>query len=186
MDIEGRLPRRADRQDETARRARRGFVARCALEAAHGRSADGRPDGLGDGTPTSDILRHCTAGSFIGKGDRSPRSDAPLCSGVCSAFRQGGGDQLPSRALDPPMRFLEMVVDAGASVSNRHGSPRGGQLEWQTVGLCACAEAASDGDRIVNTVAGGTLLEWTASHAAEPRMRRPGAEGAMSGVRSRG
>jgi putative hydrolase len=116
--------------------------------------------------PHSDILGHCTGRLVVGKGRPESTFDAPLVFGACAHFDKAVEINCRPERLDPPMRLLELVVDAGCKVSIDTDAHAVGQLEWQPYGCARAAEAGVDEDRIVNTWPVERLLEWTASHAA--------------------
>jgi putative hydrolase len=115
--------------------------------------------------PHSDILGHCTGRLVIGKGRPESTFDAPLVFGACAHFDKAVEINCRPERLDPPMRLLGMVVDAGCKVSIDTDAHAVGQLEWQPYGCARAAEAGVDEDRIVNTWPVERLLGWTASHA---------------------
>ena len=115
--------------------------------------------------PHTDVLGHCTGRLVVGKGRPESTFDAGLVFGVC-ALRQGGRDQLPSRAARPadaPARGGDRDRLQGV---DRHRRGAVGQLEWQPYGCERAAEAGVDVDSVVNSWPVDRLLEWTASHAA--------------------
>jgi putative hydrolase len=115
--------------------------------------------------PHSDILGHCTGRLVIGKGRPESTFDAPLVFGACAHFDKAVEINCRPERLDPPMRLLGMVVDAGCKVSIDTDAHAVGQLEWQPYGCARAAEAGVDEDRIVNTWPVERLLGWTASHS---------------------
>jgi putative hydrolase len=66
--------------------------------------------------------------------------------------------------LDPPMRLLRLVVEAGAKVAINSDAHAPGQLEWQPYGARRAADAGVPVGSIVNTWPVDALLRWTASH----------------------
>jgi putative hydrolase len=115
--------------------------------------------------PRADILGHCTGRMVLGKGRPESTFDADLVFGVCKHFDKAVEINCRPERLDPPMRLLEQVVDAGCKVSIDSDAHAVGQLEWQPYGCARAAEAGVPEDQIVNTWAVDRLLEWTASHA---------------------
>ena len=115
--------------------------------------------------PNTDILGHCTGRLVVGKGRPESTFDAQLVFGACAHFDKAVEINCRPERLDPPMRLLEIVVDAGCKVSIDSDAHAVGQLEWQPYGCARAAEAGVDPDRIVNTWPVERLLEWTASHA---------------------
>jgi putative hydrolase len=115
--------------------------------------------------PHADILGHCTGRMVLGKGRPESTFDADLVFGVCKHFDKAVEINCRPERLDPPMRLLEQVVDAGCKVSIDTDAHAVGQLEWQAYGCARAAEAGVPEDQIVNTWAVDRLLEWTTSHA---------------------
>jgi putative hydrolase len=115
--------------------------------------------------PHTDILGHCTGRMVLGKGRPESTFDADLVFGVCKHFDKAVEINCRPERLDPPMRLLERVVDAGCKVSIDSDAHAVGQLEWQPYGCARAAEAGVPADHIVNTWPVEQLLAWTASHA---------------------
>ncbi len=116
--------------------------------------------------PHADILGHCTGRMVVGKGRPESQFDSQLVFGAAAHFDKAVEINCRPERLDPPMRLLEQVDEAGCKVSIDSDAHAPGQLEWQPYGCARAAEAAVPIDRIVNTWERDALLEWTASHQA--------------------
>lgn len=116
--------------------------------------------------PHTDILGHCTGRMVLGRGRPESTFDADLVFGVCAHFDKAVEINCRPERLDPPMRLLQKVVDAGCKVSIDSDAHAPGQLEWQPYGCARAAEAEVPIERIINTWAMDELLTWTASHQA--------------------
>src|SRR5436190_14558499 len=115
--------------------------------------------------PHADILGHCTGRLVVGRGRPESTFDPELVFGACAHFDKAVEINCRPERLDPPMRLLERVVDAGCKVSIDTDAHAVGQLEWQPYGCERAATAGVVQDSVVNTWPVERLLEWTASHA---------------------
>ena len=113
-----------------------------------------------------DILGHCTGRMVLGRGRPESQFDSQLVFGAGAHFDKAVEINCRPERLDPPMRLLKEVVDAGCKVSIDSDAHAPGQLEWQPYGCARAAEAAVPIERIVNTWERDDLLAWTASHEA--------------------
>ena len=116
--------------------------------------------------PHMDILGHCTGRMVLGRGRPESQFDSQLVFGASAHFDKAVEINCRPERLDPPMRLLKEVVDAGCKVSIDSDAHAPGQLEWQPYGCARAAEAAAPVERIVNTWERDDLLAWTASHEA--------------------
>jgi putative hydrolase len=115
-------------------------------------------------SPYVDILGHCTGRMVLGKGRPESEFDHELVFAAAAHLDKAVEINCRPERLDPPMRLLKLVVDAGCKVSIDSDAHAVGQLEWQPYGCARAAEAGVPEDQIVNTWAVDRLLEWTASH----------------------
>jgi putative hydrolase len=116
--------------------------------------------------PLTDILGHCTGRMVLGRGRPESQFDFQLVFGAGAHFDKAVEINCRPERLDPPMRLLKEVVDAGCKVSIDSDAHAPGQLEWQPYGCARAAEATVPLERIVNTWERDDLLAWTASHQA--------------------
>jgi putative hydrolase len=116
--------------------------------------------------PHSDILGHCTGRMVLGRGRPESQFDSQLVFGAAAHFDMAVEINCRPERLDPPMRLLKEVVDAGCKVSIDSDAHAPGQLEWQPYGCARAAEASVPIERIVNTWKREELLTWSSSHAA--------------------
>jgi putative hydrolase len=116
--------------------------------------------------PHTDILGHCTGRMVLGRGRPESQFDSQLVFGAAAHFDKAVEINCRPERLDPPMRLLKEVVDAGCKVSIDSDAHAPGQLEWQPYGCARAAEATVPLERIVNTWEREQLLAWTSSHAA--------------------
>jgi len=117
-------------------------------------------------SPHVDVLGHCTGRLIAGRGRPESQFDSQLVFGASAHFDKAVEINCRPERLDPPMRLLKEVVDAGCKVSIDSDAHAPGQLEWQPYGCARAAEAAVPVERIVNTWERNDLLAWTASHEA--------------------
>jgi putative hydrolase len=117
-------------------------------------------------SPRTDILGHCTGRMVLGRGRPESQFDSQLVFGAAAHFDKAIEINCRPERLDPPMRLLQEVVDAGCKVSIDSDAHAPGQLEWQPYGCARAAEATVPLERIVNTWGREDLLAWTASHEA--------------------
>jgi putative hydrolase len=117
-------------------------------------------------SPLTDILGHCTGRMVLGRGRPESQFDSQLVFGAAAHFDKAIEINCRPERLDPPMRLLQEVVDAGCKVSIDSDAHAPGQLEWQPYGCARAAEATVPLERIVNTWEREDLLAWTASHEA--------------------
>jgi putative hydrolase len=115
--------------------------------------------------PDLDILGHCTGRIVVGRGRPESEFDADLVFAVATRFDKAVEINSRPERLDPPMRLLEKVVDAGCRVSIDTDAHAPGQLDWLPHGCARAEEAAVPPDRIVNTMHADELVAWAASHA---------------------
>jgi histidinol phosphatase-like PHP family hydrolase len=116
-------------------------------------------------SPHVDILGHCTGRLVVGRGRPESTFDADLVFAAAAHYDKAIEINSRPERLDPPMRLLEKVVDAGCKVSIDSDAHATWQLDWQPYGCHRAAEAAVPMERIVNTWPAAELLAWTASHA---------------------
>jgi histidinol phosphatase-like PHP family hydrolase len=116
-------------------------------------------------SPNVDILGHCTGRLIVGRGRPESEFDADLVFAAAARFDKAIEVNSRPERLDPPMRLLQKVVDAGCKVSIDSDAHATWQLDWQPYGCHRAAEAAVPMERIVNTWPVDELLAWTASHA---------------------
>jgi putative hydrolase len=102
----------------------------------------------------------------LGRGRPESQFDSQLVFGAAAHFDMAVEINCRPERLDPPMRLLKEVVDAGCKVSIDSDAHAPGQLEWQPYGCARAAEASVPIERIVNTWEREELLTWTSSHAA--------------------
>jgi histidinol phosphatase-like PHP family hydrolase len=117
-------------------------------------------------SPLTDILGHCTGRMVLGRGRPESQFDSQLVFGAAAHFDKAIEVNCRPERLDPPMRLLKEVVDAGCKVSIDSDAHAPGQLEWQPYGCARAAEATVPLERIVNTWEREDLLAWTTSHEA--------------------
>ncbi len=117
-------------------------------------------------SPYVDILGHCTGRLVLGKGRPESEFDHDLVFAAAAHLDKAVEINCRPERLDPPMRLLQKVVDAGCKVSIDSDAHAVGQLEWQPYGCARAAEAGVPMARIVNTWPAEELLAWTASHQA--------------------
>ena len=115
-------------------------------------------------SPHVDILGHCTGRMVLGRGRPESEFDHELVFAAAAHLDKAVEINCRPERLDPPMRLLKLVVDAGCKVSIDSDAHAVGQLEWQPYGCSRAADAGVPMDRIVNTWAADDLLAWTASH----------------------
>jgi histidinol phosphatase-like PHP family hydrolase len=115
-------------------------------------------------SPHVDVLGHCTGRMVVGKGRPESRFDAELVFAAAAHLDKAVEINSRPERLDPPMRLLQLVVDAGCKVSIDSDAHATWQLDWQPYGCHRAAEAGVPIERIVNTWPLGDLLDWTASH----------------------
>ncbi|MDQ6927322.1 MAG: PHP domain-containing protein [Actinomycetota bacterium] len=125
--------------------------------------------------PRVDILGHCTGrlvqggprGAGRGRSDKRPESefDPDAVFGACFEFDTAVEINSRPERLDPPLRLLRMVVDAGCKVSIDTDAHAPGQLEWQRNGCSRAAECNVPTASIVNALDAEALTAWTASHS---------------------
>jgi putative hydrolase len=116
-------------------------------------------------SPHVDILGHCTGRLVVGRGRPESTFDADLVFAAAAHYDKAIEINSRPERLDPPMRLLEKVVDAGCKVSIDSDAHATWQLDWQPYGCHRAAEAAVPMERIVNTWPAEELLAWTTSHA---------------------
>jgi putative hydrolase len=116
-------------------------------------------------SPHVDILGHCTGRLIVGRGRPESTFDPDLVFAAAAHFDKAVEINSRPERLDPPMRLLQLVVDAGCKVSVDSDAHATWQLDWQPYGCHRAAEASVPIDRIVNTWPADDLLAWTASHA---------------------
>src|SRR4029450_4365945 len=80
-------------------------------------------------------------------------------------LKKGGSTTSRPAPLDPPMRLLQLVVEAGCKVSIDSDAHATWQLDWQPYGCHRAVEAGVPLERIVNSWPAEDLLAWTGSHA---------------------
>ena len=155
-----------DQDDDLLADARRRRRER-ALEAAHEVRRDDATHGRRAGEPAR---RHARAlHRPNGSRQRSPGvrvRRTSSCSRRAAHLDKAVEINCRPERLDPPMRLLKIVVDAGCKVSIDSDAHAVGQLEWQPYGCARAADAGVPVERIVNTWPAADLLAWTASHAA--------------------
>ena len=117
-------------------------------------------------SPHVDILGHCTGRMVLGKGRAESEFDHELVFAAAAHLDKAVEINCRPERLDPPMRLLRMVVDAGCKVSIDSDAHAVGQLEWQPYGCARAADAGVPVEHIVNTWPAADLLSWTASHGA--------------------
>ena len=117
-------------------------------------------------SPHVDILGHCTGRLVVGRGREESKFDAELVFAAAAHLDKAVEINSRPERLDPPMRLLQLVVDAGCKVSIDSDAHATWQLDWQPYGCHRAAEAGVPEERIVNTWPADQLLAWTASHAA--------------------
>jgi putative hydrolase len=117
-------------------------------------------------SPHTDILGHCTGRLVLGKGRPESSFDADLVFHACAHFDVAVEVNCRPERLDPPMRLLAKVAQAGCKISIDSDAHAVGQLEWQPYGARRVAEAGIPLERVVNSWPAEDLLAWTASHAA--------------------
>jgi putative hydrolase len=115
-------------------------------------------------SPHVDILGHCTGRMVLGKGRPESEFDHELVFAAAAHLDKAVEINCRPERLDPPMRLLKIVVDAGCKVSIDSDAHAVGQLEWQPYGCARAADAGVPVERIVNTWPAAELLAWTASH----------------------
>ncbi|HEY8217699.1 MAG TPA: PHP domain-containing protein [Acidimicrobiia bacterium] len=116
-------------------------------------------------SPHVDILGHCTGRLIVGRGRPESTFDPDVVFAAAAHFAKAIEVNSRPERLDPPMRLLQLVVDAGCKVSVDSDAHATWQLDWQPYGCHRAAEASVPIDRIVNTWPAADLLAWTASHA---------------------
>ena len=112
-------------------------------------------------SPHVDILGHCTGRMVLGKGRPESEFDDELVFAAAAHLDKAVEINCRPERLDPPMRLLKLVVDAGLQGLDRLRRPRRRQLEWQPYGCARAAEAGVPIERIVNTWPADELLAWT-------------------------
>jgi len=117
-------------------------------------------------SPHVDILGHCTGRMVVGRGRDESTFDAELVFAAAAHLDKAIEINSRPERLDPPMRLLQLVVDAGCKVSIDSDAHATWQLDWLPYGCHRAADAGVPIDRIVNTWSADDLLAWTASHAA--------------------
>ena len=115
-------------------------------------------------SPYVDILGHCTGRLVVGKGRAESTFDAELVFAAAAHLDKAVEINSRPERLDPPMRLLQLVVDAGCKVSIDSDAHATWQLDWQPYGCHRAAEAGVPLERIVNSWPADELLAWTASH----------------------
>ena len=100
----------------------------------------------------------------LGKGRPESEFDHELVFAAAAHLDKAVEINCRPERLDPPMRLLKLVVDAGCKVSIDSDAHAVGQLEWQPYGCARAADAGVPMERIVNTWKADELLAWTASH----------------------
>ena len=114
--------------------------------------------------PDLDILGHCTGRIVVGRGRPESQFDPELVFAVAQRFDKAIEINSRPERLDPPLRLLQLAVDAGCRVSIDTDAHAPGQLDWLDHG---CARAAASNvpiERIVNTGTADELLAWASSH----------------------
>ena len=101
---------------------------------------------------------------MLGKGRPESEFDHDLVFAAAAHLDKAVEINCRPERLDPPMRLLQKVVDAGCKVSIDSDAHAVGQLEWQPYGCARAADAGVPVERIVNTWPAEELLAWTASH----------------------
>jgi putative hydrolase len=117
-------------------------------------------------SPHVDILGHCTGRMVVGRGRDESTFDAELVFAAAAHLDKAIEINARPERLDPPMRLLQQVVDAGCKVSIDSDAHATWQLDWQPYGCHRAADAGVPIERIVNTWLADDLLAWTAAHAA--------------------
>jgi histidinol phosphatase-like PHP family hydrolase len=117
-------------------------------------------------SPHVDILGHCTGRMVVGRGRDESTFDAELVFAAAAHLDKAIEINARPERLDPPMRLLQQVVDAGCKVSIDSDAHATWQLDWQPYGCHRAADAGVPLERIVNTWPADDLLAWTAAHAA--------------------
>jgi putative hydrolase len=120
--------------------------------------------------PHTDVLGHCT-GRIVGRdpdgkrgGSRGrPESefDAELVFAACARFDVAVEINSRPERLDPPMRLMELAVEAGCRFAIDSDAHAPGQLDWQPHGCARAVQAGLTPDQIVNTWDVEELLAWT-------------------------
>jgi len=130
--------------------------------------------------PHLDILGHCTGRKLISANAGSDRAHArsgtaskgrPASSfdaaAVFAACRDHGKaveiNCRPDR-LDPPKRLLREAYEMGCLFAIDSDAHAPGQLDWLGYGCERAALCGVEPDRVVNTWAAETLLDWTRAH----------------------
>ena len=122
--------------------------------------------------PNTDILGHCTNRKVVGGGRPPSTFDADIVFAACAQFDKAVEINCRPERQDPPEELLRLAVEWGCRVTIDTDAHATGQLEWQPYGADKAVRCDVPIDDIVNTWPVEELLEWTASHSAEPG-RRP-------------
>jgi putative hydrolase len=116
--------------------------------------------------PHVDILGHCTGRIVVGKGRPESTFDPELVFEAARRFDKAVEINCRPERLDPPRRYLAMLVESGVKLSIDTDAHAPGQLEWQPHGCARAQDAGVDPSLVVNTWAADDLLAWAAGHAA--------------------
>jgi len=115
--------------------------------------------------PHVDILGHCTGRIVVGKGRPESTFDAELVFEAARHFDKAVEVNCRPERLDPPRRYLDLLVDAGVKLSIDTDAHAPGQLEWQPHGCARAEDAGVDPALVVNTWPVDDLLAWTGARA---------------------
>jgi putative hydrolase len=126
-------------------------------------AADMTPRMLGAiANPNVDVLGHCTGRIVVGRGRPESEFDAEKVFAACASYDVAVEINCRPERLDPPMRLLQLAVDAGCMFSIDTDAHAPGQLDWQPYGCARAEEAGITADRIINALPLADLLAWTA------------------------
>jgi len=115
-------------------------------------------------SPHVDVLGHCTGRLLTGRGRPESEFDDDVVIEACKQFDTAMEVNCRPERLDPPKRILTKAAAAGLHFAISTDAHATEQLEWQPYGTDRAAACGVTGDRVINAMGAGELLEWAGSH----------------------
>jgi putative hydrolase len=118
--------------------------------------------------PRMDILGHCTGRMRHGARKDRPESefDAEIVFAACARFDKAVEINCRPERNDPPRRLITLAQEFGCKFAIDSDSHAPGQMAWLEYGCARGSSVGVTAEMVVNTLAAGALLAWTASHEA--------------------
>jgi putative hydrolase len=111
--------------------------------------------------PHMDILGHCTGRIVVGRGRPESEFDAEAVFAACHEHHVAVEVNSRPERLDPPMRLLQLAIEAGCRVAIDTDAHAPGQLEWQLRGCERAAACGVSAEMVINTMSSTELITWT-------------------------